>query len=115
MTDIELKDGERVNQLSSDVKIIQNREVFSYSVDSVLLSRFPKLPKQGLDRDLCAGNGGRGTFASTRTEAQIIGVEIQERLADMATRSIALNGLNQQMSMITDDLEAFASATYQGE
>ena len=49
MTDIELKDGERVNQLfSSDVKIIQNREVFSYSVDSVLLSRFPKLPKRGL-------------------------------------------------------------------
>ncbi len=28
----------------------------------------------------------------------IIGAEIQERLADMAIRSIALNGLNQQMS-----------------
>ena len=61
MTDIELKDGERVNQLfSSDVKIIQNREVFSYSVDSVLLSRFPKLPKRGLIVDLCAGNGAVG-------------------------------------------------------
>ena len=106
MTDIELKDGERVNQLfSSDVKIIQNREVFSYSVDSVLLSRFPKLPKRGLIVDLCAGNGAVGLFASTRTEAQNIGVEIQERLADMATRSIALNDLNQQMSMITDDLK----------
>ncbi len=71
MTDIELKDGERVNQLfSSDVKIIQNREVFSYSVDSVLLSRFPKLPKRGLIVDLCAGNGAVGLFASTRTEAQ---------------------------------------------
>ena len=55
--------------------------------------------------DLCAGNGAVGLFASTRTEAQIIGVEIQERLADMATRSIALNSLNQQMSMITDDLK----------
>ena len=106
MTDIELKDGERVNQLfSSDVKIIQNREVFSYSVDSVLLSRFPKLPKRGLIVDLCAGNGAVGLFASTRTESQIIGVEIQERLADMATRSIDLNGLNQQMSMSTDDLK----------
>ena len=57
MNDIELKDGERVNQLfSSDVKIIQNREVFSYSIDSVLLSRFPKLPNRGLIVDLCAGN-----------------------------------------------------------
>ena len=45
MTDIELKDGERVNQLfSSDVKIIQNREVFSYSVDSVLPRAFQNCP-----------------------------------------------------------------------
>lgn len=44
-----LKPGERINQLfSTDIKIIQNREVFSYSVDSVLLSRFPRFPKRGL-------------------------------------------------------------------
>ena len=60
-----LKEGERLDQLfSTDVKIIQNREVFSYSVDSVLLSRFPKLPKNGLIVDLCAGNGAVGLFAS---------------------------------------------------
>ncbi|ETJ27147.1 Methyltransferase small protein, partial [human gut metagenome] len=54
MAEILLKDGERINQLfSTDVKIIQNREVFSYSVDSVLLSRFPNLPKRGLIVDLC--------------------------------------------------------------
>lgn len=106
MNDIELKDGERVNQLfSSDVKIIQNREVFSYSIDSVLLSRFPKLPNRGLIVDLCAGNGAVGLFASTRTKATIVGVEIQERLADMAERSIQLNGLSDRMSMITDDLK----------
>lgn len=61
MAEILLKDGERINQLfSTDVKIIQNREVFSYSVDSVLLSRFPNLPKRGLIVDLCAGNGAVG-------------------------------------------------------
>lgn len=106
MNNIELKDGERVNQLfSSDVKIIQNREVFSYSIDSVLLSRFPKLPNRGLIVDLCAGNGAVGLFASTRTKATIVGVEIQERLADMAERSIQLNDLSDRMSMITDDLK----------
>ncbi|KXT76423.1 SAM-dependent methyltransferase [Streptococcus sp. DD10] len=101
-----LKDGERINQLfSSDVKIIQNREVFSYSIDSVLLSRFPKLPKQGLIVDLCSGNGAVGLFSSTRTKADIIAVELQERLADMAERSIELNNLNDQMSVIQDDLK----------
>lgn len=37
MHKIELQEGERIDQLfSTDVQIIQNREVFSYSVDSVL-------------------------------------------------------------------------------
>ena len=39
MTNPILKNGERIDQLfSTDVKIIQNKEVFSYSIDSVLLS-----------------------------------------------------------------------------
>lgn len=106
MTKSILKEGERIDQLfSTDVKIIQNREVFSYSIDSVLLSRFPKIPSRGLIVDLCSGNGAVGLFASTRTKAPIIEVEIQERLADMAERSIQLNQLEDQVQMINDDLK----------
>ena len=101
-----LKSGERINQLfSTDIKIIQNREVFSYSVDSVLLSRFPRFPKNGLIVDFCAGNGAVGLFASSRTKAKILSIEIQERLADMADRSVRLNGLEEQMQVICDDLK----------
>lgn len=106
MTKSILKEGERIDQLfSTDVKIIQNREVFSYSIDSVLLSRFPKIPSRGLIVDLCSGNGAVGLFTSTRTKAPIIEVEIQERLADMAERSIQLNDLGEQVQMINDDLK----------
>ena len=105
MTNPILKNGERIDQLfSTDVKIIQNKEVFSYSIDSVLLSRFPKIPKKGLIVDLCSGNGAVGLFASTRTEAPITLVELQERLADMAQRSIELNELTDRMSVINDNL-----------
>lgn len=89
-------------------KSFKTEKFFSYSIDSVLLSRFPKLPNRGLIVDLCAGNGAVGLFASTRTKATIVGVEIQERLADMAERSIQLNDLSDRMSMITDDLKKFA-------
>ena len=100
-----LKAGERIDQLfSTDVKIIQNKDVFSYSIDSVLLSRFPKIPSRGLIVDLCSGNGAVGLFASTRTKAPIIEVELQERLANMAERSIQLNQLENQVQMINDDL-----------
>ena len=106
MTKSILKEGERIDQLfSTDVKIIQNREVFSYSIDSVLLSRFPEIPSRGLIVDLCSGKGAVGLFASTRTKAPMIEVEIQERLADMAERSIHLNHLEDQVQMIHDDLK----------
>lgn len=106
MTKKRLNDNERIDQLfSTDVKIIQNKEVFSYSIDSVLLSRFPKIPSKGLIVDLCAGNGAVGLFAATKTKAKIIEVELQERLADMGQRSIELNKLQDQVSMINDDLK----------
>ncbi|WP_303977679.1 tRNA1(Val) (adenine(37)-N6)-methyltransferase [Streptococcus danieliae] len=106
MCKIELLPGERLDQLfTSPVKIIQNREVFSYSIDSVLLSRFPKLPKKGKILDLCAGNGAVGLFASQHTKASILLVEIQERLADMAQRSVHLNHLEQQVEVWNMDLK----------
>lgn len=106
MTEIVLKPGERIDQLfSSDVQIIQNKEVFSYSIDSVLLSRFPNIPSRGLIVDLCSGNGAVGLFATTKTKAKIIEIELQERLAEMAQRSIRLNQLDDQVSMICDDLK----------
>ncbi|CAM3278587.1 tRNA1(Val) (adenine(37)-N6)-methyltransferase [Streptococcus pluranimalium] len=106
MSQMQLKEGERIDQLfSTDVKIIQNKAVFSYSIDSVLLSRFPKIPSKGLIVDLCSGNGAVGLFASTRTKAPITLVELQERLADMAERSIQLNRLEKQVTMVQDDLK----------
>ncbi len=78
-------------------------------MDSVLLSRFPRFPKNGLIVDFCAGNGAVGLFASSRTKARILSVEIQERLADMAERSVRLNGLEEQMQVICDDLKNMPS------
>ncbi|MGT2933000.1 tRNA1(Val) (adenine(37)-N6)-methyltransferase [Streptococcus catagoni] len=110
MSNTILKTGERIDQLfSSDVKIIQNKEVFSYSIDSVLLSRFPKMPSRGLIVDICSGNGAVGLFASTKTKAKIIEIELQERLADMAQRSISLNELDDQVRMYCDDLKNLLS------
>ncbi|OFI48926.1 hypothetical protein BG261_04495 [Floricoccus tropicus] len=102
-----LKEGERIDQLhSSDVKIIQNKDVFSYSVDSVLLSRFPRIPKKNATIvDMCAGNGAVGLFASKNTQAKIYEIEIQGRLADMASRSVQLNKLDEQVTVINDDLK----------
>jgi tRNA1(Val) A37 N6-methylase TrmN6 len=103
---VKLLKNERIDQLfSEDIKVIQSKEVFSYSIDSILLAKFPKLPKKnGKILDLCAGNGAVGLFASRYTPLPIIQVEIQSRLADMGKRSILLNKLEDQIIMLNEDL-----------
>jgi tRNA1(Val) A37 N6-methylase TrmN6 len=100
-----LRGDERLDQLvDGDVKIIQSPSVFSFGIDAVLLSRFPRIPKRGLILDLCAGNGAVGLFASQSTQAKIVEVEIQDRLASMAQRSIEVNALSDQVSVVNDNL-----------
>lgn len=98
--------GERIDQLFADaIQIIQSKEVFSFSIDAVLLANFPAYPKNGTIVDLCAGNGAVGLFASRKTKAKITQIELQERLADMGKRSIQLNQLEEQIKMVELDLK----------
>lgn len=102
-----LKDDERLDYLlAEDLRIIQSPSVFSFSLDAVLLARFVQVPKnKGHIIDLCSGNGVIPLFLSARTNAKITGVELQPRLHDMATRSIAYNNLAQQIDMQLGDVK----------
>ena len=101
-----LLSGERIDQLyADDIQIIQSKEVFSFSIDAVLLANFPQLPKKGKIVDLCAGNGAVGLFVSRKTAAKIDQIELQPRLADMGQRSILLNKLEKQVTMYERDLK----------
>ncbi|GAB2027234.1 tRNA1(Val) (adenine(37)-N6)-methyltransferase [Lactovum odontotermitis] len=110
MAEVVVNPDERVDYLvHENLKIIQSREVFSFGIDAVLLARFPKIPRQGLILDLCAGNGAVGLMASAQTKAELLEIEIQPRLADMAMRSVMLNSLQSQVSVICGDLKNTAA------
>lgn len=102
-----LKDDERLDYLlAEDLRIIQSPSVFSFSLDAVLLSKFVSVPHhKGEIVDLCSGNGVIPLFLSARTKANIIGVELQERLYDMAKRSVSYNGLEKQIDMVLGDVK----------
>ncbi|HEX7056174.1 MAG TPA: tRNA1(Val) (adenine(37)-N6)-methyltransferase [Bacilli bacterium] len=115
MTEVALRGRERIDDLlTHHLKIIQSDEVFSFSLDAVLLARFCTVPARGKIIDLGTGNGVIPLLLSTRTQATIIGVEIQERLWDMAVRNVALNGLQHQLSMIHGDLREIRQVTGAG-
>ncbi|MFD1926730.1 tRNA1(Val) (adenine(37)-N6)-methyltransferase [Sporosarcina siberiensis] len=106
-----LIDDERLDYLlAENLRIIQSPSVFSFSLDAVLLAKFAYLPlRAGKVVDLCAGNGAIPLFLSARTKAEITAVELQERLADMADRSIRYNNLEHQIRILNDDVIGIAA------
>ncbi len=101
-----IKKDERIDDLlTHQLKIIQSGEVFSFSMDAVLLARFCSVPMRGSILDLCTGNGVVPLLLSTRTKASVVGVEIQERLCDMAQRSVRLNRLQDRIRIVHGDLK----------
>lgn len=105
---VKLYDDERIDYLLADesMKIIQSPTCFAFSLDAVLLAHFAHIPiKRGKILDLCTGNAVIPLLLSKRTHAKIVGVEIQDRIFQMAERSIALNHLTDQLSVIHGDLK----------
>ncbi|AXI00710.1 tRNA1(Val) (adenine(37)-N6)-methyltransferase [Sporosarcina sp. PTS2304] len=105
-----LQDDERLDYLlAEDLRIIQSPSVFSFSLDAVLLSRFASIPiSKGKIVDLCTGNGAIPLFLSARTKVNITGIELQERLADMAKRSVAYNKLDERITIVQDNVIGIA-------
>lgn len=100
---VELKENERIDDLEfKNLKIIQNKDGFCFGIDSVLLSDFAKNIKKGANvLDLGTGTGIISILLCGKTELRnIIGVEIQEDVAEMANRSSKLNDLEKKFKVI---------------
>ena len=90
-----LKEKERLDTLQRNgYVIIQNPEKFCFGMDAVLLSGFAKAGKGSRVLDLGTGTGIIPILMEAKTKAlHLTGLEIQEESADMARRSVQLNGL----------------------
>lgn len=90
---------------NSGIKINQDKELYSFNLDTILLYNFANPAKKGKVVDLCAGNGAIGLSLASKTSAKIYLVEIQKKLADLAQQSITDNHLASQVALINDDLK----------
>lgn len=94
-------------------KIYQDNECFSFSLDSIMLANFATIRLRDKNIvDLGCGNGVIPLIMSLRTDKQIFGVEIQERLADMARKSVEFNKLSDQISVFNVNMKDFAKGNY---
>ena len=86
------------------LKIYQNSDWFSFSLDSVLLANFVKVNNKMQIIDFCTGNAPIPLFLSTKTKSNIIGVELQEKIYDLAKKSVDINNLNSQITILNKDV-----------
>ena len=87
------------------IKIIQRSDMLRFSLDSMLLGDFVKTKGAKKIIDLGCGNGPIPLFLTLKTDAKIIGVDIQEDVCDLARRSIELNNLSNQIEIVTGSIK----------
>lgn len=102
-----LKDGERIDDLQRNgLKIIQNPSAFCFGMDAVLLASFCRLKPRDVVADMGAGTGILSVLLSDdQKDARFHLFEIQQDMADMAARTIALNSLEGRATVYASDME----------
>ena len=94
---------EIINRLLNykNLKIVQNTDWFSFSLDSVLLADFVTINKNTKNIiDFCCGNAPIPIILSTKTDANITGVELQKEIYDLAKKSIEINNLQDRINLL---------------
>ena len=86
--------------------IMQIKDGFKFSLDSLLLAEFVNIRKSDkIILDMCTGNAPVPLILSLKTDALIVGFEIQKDISDLAQESVILNGLKDNIRIINDDIK----------
>lgn len=86
--------------------IMQMRDGFKFSLDSLLLAEFVKVKKDDKKiLDMCTGNAPVPLVLSLKTNAEIVGFEIQKEISELALESVKINGLEKNIIIINDDIK----------
>lgn len=88
------------------LKLIQKQQGFRFGVDAVLLSDFANIKNKHRVIDLCTGTGIVPFLAYGKyNPKEVIGLEIQDDMVEMANRSSILNDTTDVVKFVNGDLK----------
>lgn len=90
------------------LKIVQNKNYFNFSLDSVLLPDFAIVNENTKNiLDLCTGNAPIPLILSTKTNknTNITGVELQKEIYNLAIESVKINNLEDKIKILNMDVK----------
>ena len=89
-----------------NIKIVQNKNYFNFSLDSILLPNFVVLnPSTKKIIDLCTGNIPVPLILSLMTDAEIYAVELQKEIYDLAEETLKINCLEDRIKLLNIDVK----------
>jgi tRNA1Val (adenine37-N6)-methyltransferase len=92
------------------LKIIQKRHGYRYSQDSLQLVDFANVKRNDEVIDLGSGCGIMAIILSKKgLGKRIVGLEVQEELAELSRRSVRLNGFRERIEIIRGDIKKIKS------
>ena len=101
-----LKNGEVIENLGDGYHIIQNKENFCYGTDAAVLADFAVAKPKERAIDLCTGTAIVPILMCKKTRCpEFFALEIQEEMCEIATRSVALNHLENRLKIVCGDLK----------
>lgn len=111
-----LKEGERLDDLQlNGMAIISNPDLYCFTSDSVILANHVKCEGSVRIADLCTGGGIIAILLAAKTKArEIVGIELQPNMADMAERSVLLNNLSERVRILNADVKGIENTLGNG-
>lgn len=96
LSNFHLKEGEIIEDLQlNNLQIIQNKNLYRFTSDSVLLSNFVSLGPKDNAIEFCSGCGVISILACEKySPKSIVGIDIDQNLVDMANRSLLFNNIS---------------------
>lgn len=103
---MQLVQGDKMEDLQNGYSIIQNTNYFCFGTDAILLAHFADVNDGERVVDFCTGCGIIPILLCAKTSnADVMGIEIQPELADMAERSVKINKLEERVRVICGDIK----------
>ena len=106
---MKLEEGERIEDLQcKGLKIIQNRNYYTFTSDSVILANFIRLYPKDVCGEIGTGCGVIPLLLSAKNSfKKIYAFELQEEMAKLAKKNVKLNELEEKIEVICDNINNF--------
>lgn len=114
--EIPLAANERLDEVNERLCLIQKKNALAFGTDAFLLSAFLRPAPRARALELGCGNGIISLLAATRGRfSHITAVEIQREMAELTVRNVALNHLEDCITVREADVRVLTAAMIGGE